>query len=118
VQCATQRFGYFDAPEVAAPQSAHGSSGAIAIAGAAVPRSMEHVANAVLPWAKASSPIMSSATRRLRILAMIEGILPCGQFNVHRDARLNRSAFMTTETELAAIATPAKIGERSSPETG
>lgn len=33
-------------------------------------------------------------------------------------ARRSRSAFMTTETELSAIAAPAKIGESSRPKGG
>src|SRR5262245_2809064 len=36
----------------------------------------------------------------------------------HRATFLRRNALLTTDTELSAIAAPAKIGERSKPDTG
>lgn len=76
-------------------------------------RSITQAASATLAWAKPSAASSTTASRR-----RVRRVMACASYTDQRRVRLNLNAFMTTETELIAIAAPANMGERSKPKAG
>jgi hypothetical protein len=65
-----------------------------------------------LTWIKGATPVPAGETRTWRHTGIT------ADFRYQSLARRSRRALVTTDTELEAIAAPAKIGESSRPKTG